>query len=96
MNIFESTSKRALKAISRLSDGQGLYNDGVNTAQLIDVVLNRDTEIIDEEGAVTFENTMDIESIPVVVGATITLSTRDWVVGRTLSDDGFIKTVIVQ
>lgn len=82
--------------MSNASDGQGLYDDGVNTAQLISAVLNRDVEMVDEDGAVDYENTVDIPSMTTKVGATITINDTVWSVGRTIKDDGSIKTVVVQ
>ena len=89
--------------MSRHSDGEGIFDDGVNPAQLISVVLDRDVEFIEddrfsynEDGALLRENTMTIPSMTTAIGNTITLDGRVWKIGRTLSDDGSIKMVIVE
>ena len=103
MNIFESISQTALDIMSDNSDGDGLYDNGVDTPSLISVVLDRGVEFINddrysyqEDGGQIYENTMTIPSMTTKIGATITLDGRAWKVGRTVSDDGYVKMVIVE
>ena len=102
-NIFESISTTILDIMSAESDGKGTYDDGLNTPSEISVVLDKDVELIQddrysyqEDGGSIYENTMSIPSMTTKIGAKITLDGRDWKIGRTLSDDGAIKVVIVE
>jgi len=95
-NIFDKISKRALDVMSDRSDGAGLYDNGVDTPVSISAILNRDVELIGDDGGVFTENTIDIPSMKTVIGASITLGSRAWIVGRTISDDGSTKVVIVE
>lgn len=102
-NIFKLVSTTALNRISASADGQGVYNDGVNMPVLISAVLDKNVEFIQddrysytEDGGQIFENSITMPSMTTTIGATITLNNKVWKVGRTLSDDGAIKVVIVE
>lgn len=91
-------SERALGVVSNSSDGQAVYTDSATSVK-IDVVIDRDVEVYTDnqmaDNTIGYENTATFASMDILVGGTLNFPNKSWLVGRTLSDDGSMMTVIV-
>ena len=106
MNIFEYASDAIIKTVSENTDGMGYLSHNGTSTQL-PVLIEKDVAIINEftevrgDDAYSTANTATFDSTDVTTGDTLRVhdvasrSTRTWIVGRTLEDDGFLMTVIV-
>ncbi len=98
MNIFDRMSQRALKITSKNSDGNAIYTFNLINIS-IEVVLNKDVNIVDDFGQV-FEKitTIDLSaSVDVVIGGIFAMQNGDTYIidAKPISNDGSIQVVSV-
>lgn len=103
MDVFEDMSQTALsimadssdsdKTTSRLVTKEGSFD--------IDVVIDKDVEIVNQytedrgDDALLIEDTATFNTIALAVGDTLTVKGRNYTIGRTIENDGFVMTVII-